>query len=118
MTKNKKMIENAKMQLQEVQKKARARLLTENDITEIIETAINKLQNDEEAKKYKKYLNGITFENIENLPNNYKYSAEYTKIYGKINKYGNIEKIKISRSNCGKRSFGCGSGMEYNLIFE
>ncbi len=105
MTKNSRMIKKGLIQLENAQKRSRSREFTKNDLMEIIESAQKQVQNEME-KWSKKYLKSVKFNMFYTLPNSYKYHGDTTYIVGKINKYGNIQELYISRNTAPKRPYG------------
>lgn len=105
MNKNDRMIKKGLNKLESVQQRSRVREFFKDDLLEIIESAQNRAQQ-EMIKWSKKYLKHVKFEAFYTLPNSYKYRGETTYISGKINKYGNIVKLHITRDFAPKRAYG------------
>lgn len=99
------MIKKGLMQLENAQKRSRSRKFTKNDLMEIIESAQKQVLN-EMTKWSKKYLKYVKFHMYHTLPNSYNSRGNTTYIVGKINKYGNIQELYISRNTAPKKPYG------------
>jgi hypothetical protein len=105
MKRNDRMIDNGLNKLEVVQKRSRVREFFKDDLLEIIESAQNQVR--QEMNKWsKKYLKHVKFETFYTLPNSYNYRGETTYISGKINKYGNIINLHITRDFAPKQPYG------------
>lgn len=111
MTKNERMMLKVEKELQEVQNRARTRLLEVQDIKRLLEIAQEKIKKLDGVEK--KYFKGINFTLNYGVANAYKYPADTTEVRGKINKYGNIKEVFVRRTNAPKN----GMGKNEKLIF-
>lgn len=95
MKKNERMMLKAKKELEEVQKRQRARLLNLTDLNYIISLAKKEIEKLDKIEK--KYFKGVKFCLNYGVAKAYKYPANTTQIAGIVNKYGNIQELNIGR---------------------
>lgn len=94
--------------LNQVQKRCTQRLLTKNDITEMIENAKQERENTLTDILGRKYLKSINIHKSFNVPNCYNYKAYTTIANVNITKYGKIT-VNIFRGSASKIPYGLDS---------
>jgi hypothetical protein len=101
--------------LQEVQKGCTARLMTKNDITNIITDLQTKRERILNTPIDKKYLKEVRINYYYTVPKSYRYPADTTSIFATISRYGKIT-INISRGQTHSQSYG-GTNYKVTPIF-
>jgi len=101
--------------LQEVQKGCTARLMTKNDITDIISDLQTERQKILNTPIDKKYLKEIRISHYYTVSNAYRYPADTTSIFATISRYGKIT-INISRIQTHSKPYG-GTNYKVTPIF-